>query len=214
MTLAPSCVAYSRLNAEVAHNDQHTIFARDNLLRPKNTVYDQFDDSTSDEHWNYSQNSTPELGRRQDDDQAWLPAQNVCYGQFGADRNVAPQLLAQNETGRQAWIASPDADLHAHLDEADHILAASLAQDIPTSHNMDAVMLRDNDTKAIDCHQYSATLVSREPIYADNQYKGTIQPNLTADEAHAGQISNCVDASSGFESDGNCVIPFTKITLG
>ena len=213
MTLAPSCVAYNRLNAEVAHNDQRTILHRDNLLRPKKTLYAHCDDSTSSQHWNYNLNANPELGRRQDDDQACLPAQQHCYGQFGADRNAAPQLPAQNETGRQAWIASPDDDLDVHLYEADQILAARLAQKLPTSQNMDAVMLRENDTTAIDCHQYSATLISREPIYADNQYKGTIQPNLTADEAHAGQRSDCVDASSGFESDGNCVIPFTNITL-
>lgn len=147
-----------------------------------------------------------------DDNQAQLSVDTNYEDKYQCNDTPNIAIHAQKSTGRQAWMSSQDGDLrdnHACVnkfkrqEQADIILAEILLQSWSTSQNRDAVMLRENEATAIDCHQYSATLKPRVPIYADSQYKGTIQPNLTATEANAGQMSSSIDASSGFGSDGN-----------
>jgi hypothetical protein len=190
MTLAPSCVDFTQLNKQAVHSNERILHYNHKLLRPMKAIY-------------------------KDDNQAQRQDESECNGQFGTHENAAPQLLATTESGRQAWIASQGADQENDQVKADNNLTTRSIQSWSTPHFTNAVMMRENDTTAIDCHQYSKTLNSRDPIYADNQYnsyKGTIEPNHTAKEEHSGQSSDWMDSSSGFGCDGNVFIPFTTHT--
>lgn len=183
ISLAPSVCDFSRASLRATDNDNHKLLTNQNLLRPK------------------ALNTFAILRASENDNQEHSSAYND--GQFGRDEKAAPQLPAFGETGRQQWIATPDASLNGACKEADGILAARQLQNNSTTDIQDAVMLGENEAEAIDCHYNKATFIYEEPINADNQYKGAILPNLTADEAHAGQLFDCMDPSSGFGSDGN-----------
>lgn len=182
-------------------HDQRSLIQTQNLLRPSaitnNNVY---------------------LGGRQADEFAFKSeiGKNAVYAGPGGDvyQNVGGefttrpgQVLADGYC--QAWIENPQYNPIGEVSGADDNLVEVIRQDWIVPDTEDVAMFEEKAANAADHFLESVRPENGLSTKRGAHLDGPVSKNVDTDEADAGQMADCYDASSGFGCDGNI---FTSLT--
>lgn len=127
----------------------------------------------------------------------------------GAARNGDPQRRIPNnenpnEIDEQAWRGNQVFNSFGEAFGTECLQNEEIPHDwIVSDAEKAAAMLEENTAHAVD---YSHQATDHDHGWVDgqgNRLDGPVPSNIAAEEAHAGQLAYCTDASSGYGCDGN-----------
>lgn len=195
--LAPARTNFITANIKAEQNDQRTLLNKDNILRAKQLT-----------NTNYSK------GEVQSAMHAVKPKVN---------KNIKAKDEKANMKLMKA-VRTNELEFGLNIEEYQNVLNANpinklfeieFIQEInntkgAASNRNTAVSFKEKAANAADYNLVLPKLKVSLDYKTNNHLDGPVPSNDTTEEEHAGQMTNCIDASSGFECDGNRFTSFTK----
>lgn len=198
--LAPSRVDFITANTKAQQTDQRTLLNKDNILRARqltNTNYSTGEAQSAEHAVRSAARRNTATANEAEDSRAKMN-QNypVRTHRLGLGINV--------EEYQNAFGANPVDKLTANK-----FIQGTKNRNVASTHNKSAVSFEEKAANAADYHLVQSILKVSLDYKTNNHLDGPVLSNVTAGEENAGQMTHCIDASSGFECDGN---RFTSVT--
>ena len=196
--IASPRIDFITANIKAAQNDQRTLLNNDNILRAKRLTNTNY---CGESYVHAVKSETPKIiapeNKANDEKQAIGILHTVGMNEAKYGVNI--------ETYNEISNAQPSEILFG-----DKYIQMTKVNKFISSDNSTTRSFEEYENIAADYNLVSTRLKISQENKTNNHLDGQIPSNGASEEVHAGQMTSCTDASSGFECDGNRFTSFTK----